>query len=362
MAMARSLWIGAVVAATAAACSSSTSPAGGGGADGGDDAAFGQDATSDTAAATEASSDGSPDAVEASSHGDSGTDAGLVNEGGSGTGAEDAGEASVEASVEAGAEASTEGGVEASTEGGAEAGPESGIEAGLEAGTDEAGGEEAGAEAGSGSEAGADAGSEAGIVAPTCDGVVSPGEYGGSANQGTSGTQTWFMTWDDSNLYLAIENANVQEGNVVYVAIAPGTDAGPSSALTQGQPYDDTDITTLPFAASLVVYAHDGYTEARTPSSGAWNTQSSNVQICDNAGTSVREEVVPWSLVGGRPASFGWFGYLAAAPGSNPQGYIYGQVPSDNPGGQPANAETYTKYYAVPDSTPGKDGAFSDEQ
>jgi len=352
--MARSLWIGAVVAATAAACSSGSSPAGGGFPDGGDDGAFGQDATSDNPAAPEASSDGSP------SDGEGGTDATMLTDGGSEAGPEAASEASAEGSVEAATEASVEASTEASVESGAEAAVESGTEAGLEAGGNEAGGQEAGTEAGS--EAGADAGSEAGIVAPTCDGVVSSGEYGGAANQGTSGSQTWLMTWDDSNLYIAIENANVAEGNVVYVAIAPGTDAGFSGALTQGATYDNTDVTTLPFAASLVVYAHDGYTEARTPSGGGWNTQSTTaVQICDNAGTNVREEVVPWSLIGGRPASFGWFGYLAAAPGGNPQGYIYGQEPSDNPGGAPANAETYTKYYAVPDATPGKDGAFSNE-
>jgi hypothetical protein len=352
--MGRSLWIGAVLAATAAACSSSSSPAGGF-ADGGDDAAFGQDATN------EASSDGSPDVAEASSHAESGTDATMLPEAGGEAGPEAASEASTEASVEAGTEASVEASTEAGVESGAEAAVESGTEAGTEGGGEEAGGQEAGTE--SGSEAGAEAGFEAGIVAPVCDGVVSAGEYGGSANQGTSGTQTWLMTWDDSNLYLAIENATVGEGNVVYVAIAPDADAGFSGGLMQGQAYDNTDVTTLPFAASLVVYAHDGYTEARTPSGGGWNTQSlTAVQICDNAGTSVREEVIPWSLIGGRPASFGWFGYLAATPSGNPNGYIYGQEPSDNPGGQPANAETYTKYYAVPDSTPGKDGAFTDEQ
>jgi hypothetical protein len=354
------LWIGAAVAATAAACSSSSSPVGGF-TDAGDDASFGQDATSDVPTAPEASSDGSPDVVEAASHGDGGTDATMGSEAGSEAGPEAASEASAEGSVEAATEASVEASTEASVESGAEAAVESGTEAGLEAGGEEAGGPEAGTEAGS--EAGAEASTEAGIVAPTCDGVVSTGEYGGTANQGTSGSQTWLMTWDDSNLYVAIENANVQEGNVVYVAIAPGTDAGPSGALTQGQPYDNTDVTTLPFAASLVVYAHDGYSEARTPSGGGWNTQSlTAVQICDNATTSVREEVVPWSLIGGRPTSFGWLGYLAAAPGGNPQGYIYGQEPSDNPGGQPANNEAYTKYYSVPDATPGKDGAFSDEQ
>jgi hypothetical protein len=246
------------------------------------------------------------------------------------------------------------------SEGGTEAGP--GLDAGMD-GAGEAAENEAGGDAGteSGSDAPVETGGDGGFVAPTCDGVIGAGEYGGVADeQASSNGQVWYMTWDATNLYVAISSANVAEGDVIYVAIAPGSDAG--AGLTAGQPYDGTDITTMPFAASLVVYAHQNYIEARTPSGGAWgmpNTMAP-LQVCVNTTTNAREEVIPWSLIGGRPASFGWFGYFAAAGHST--GFIYGQMPIDDPGGGPANAETYTKYYAVPDATPGVDTPFADEQ
>jgi hypothetical protein len=172
------------------------------------------------------------------------------------------------------------------------------------------------------------------------------------------------VTWDETNLYLAISNATTTEGNVVYLTAETSSGNTVGVGLTAGQAYDGTDITTLPFAASLVFYAHDGYTEARVPSSGAWSAPNQTaVVLCDNNTTMAREEVIPWSLLGGRPAAFGWFGYIAAsqANGQNPQGYIYGQVPLDNPGGGPANAETYTKFFEEPSAAFDVTQPFADE-
>lgn len=178
----------------------------------------------------------------------------------------------------------------------------------------------------------------------------------------TSSGQTWLVTWDETNLYVAIENANVNEGCVLYVAVDPGGDAGPPGGATSGRLYDSTDVTSLPFEAQLAVYAHDGYTEARTASGGAWGSpDTTDVHQCDNGGMQVREEVIPWSLLGGRPASFGWIGYLAANGNANPDGYIYGQLPADDPGGGPANNATYPHYLVVPDATPGVGLPFAHE-
>src|SRR5579872_6778670 len=59
---------------------------------------------------------------------------------------------------------------------------------------------------------------------PTIDGVINPaGEYGSNNqlnNAGNTG-QTWYMTWDASNLYIGITNANVNEGAVIYIAPNP---------------------------------------------------------------------------------------------------------------------------------------------
>lgn len=203
---------------------------------------------------------------------------------------------------------------------------------------------------------GTDASDGGAFVPPTCDGVISPGEYGGAQNQATSDTaQTWYMTWDATNLYVAIDDANTTEGSVLYVGSG-------SSGASAGQSYDGTDASTLPFSAQLVVYAKDGYSEARTASGGGWGAPDQGaVQVCSN-GVGTREEVIPWSLLGGAPASFGWTGYLAANPVQNPSGYIYGQMPVDDPQGANAGSEAFTKYYSVVSSGPGLGAPFGNEQ
>ena len=55
---------------------------------------------------------------------------------------------------------------------------------------------------------------------PTIDGFIAPGEYGSNnslSNAGNTG-QTWYMTWDATNLYVGIVNANLSEGAVIYVS------------------------------------------------------------------------------------------------------------------------------------------------
>jgi hypothetical protein len=49
------------------------------------------------------------------------------------------------------------------------------------------------------------------------DGSVAPGEYGDNnslSNAGNTG-QTWYMTWDATNLYVGIVSANLSEGAVI---------------------------------------------------------------------------------------------------------------------------------------------------
>lgn len=58
---------------------------------------------------------------------------------------------------------------------------------------------------------------------PTIDGVINPSDEYGSNNQLNAGrtAQTWYMTWDSANLYVAITNANLSEGAVIYIGANP---------------------------------------------------------------------------------------------------------------------------------------------
>jgi glycosidase len=188
---------------------------------------------------------------------------------------------------------------------------------------------------------------------PVIDGIVEPGEYGNTqngTNQISTGTgQTWYMTWDASNLYVAIANANTSEGAVLYVdakAINPPGGGTNANGNLTGFNYDGEEVSTLPFRAQFVTYFKDGYNEYRNSNgSGNWGNQVSNYgNYASNGGTGVREFAIPWSAItgGAMPASFLFLGLVTSSGG-----YVYGQVPSDNGGGQIGASATYTQYYVV---------------
>ena len=182
---------------------------------------------------------------------------------------------------------------------------------------------------------------------PTCDGTIVTNEYGDSNSQTTSGSQTWYMTWDATNLYVALDSANVTEGTVLYVGFS-------GSGITSGQLYDGTN-GSLPFAADAVVYAKQGYNEIRFGSvdAGTWVPTNGTIQFCDN-GNATREEVIPWTALGASaiPPSFRFLAYATSGTG-----FVYGQIPTTNPSGSIGTSATFGHDFFV-SSTGNGSGAF----
>ncbi|MDQ5867549.1 MAG: CSLREA domain-containing protein, partial [Chloroflexota bacterium] len=190
-------------------------------------------------------------------------------------------------------------------------------------------------------------------LTPTIDGVISAGEYGNhnsGQNAQTSGPGTWYMTWDDNNLYVGITGANIGEGAVLYIDKDPlATPNGGTNAngnLT-GQPYDNTNLTPLPFRADFVTYFKSGYREYRTATgTGTWSGPTAGYgTYAENGGTNTRELAIPWSSInsGGKPASFNFFGYVTSNTG-----FVFAQVPTQNPGGTIGTSNSqYQRYYRV---------------
>src|SRR5580658_10417640 len=184
---------------------------------------------------------------------------------------------------------------------------------------------------------------------PVIDGIIEQGEYGNTQNGtnqiGTSTSQTWYMTWDASNLYVGITNANLSEAAVIYIDASPvnppngGTNA--NGNLT-GFTYDGEEIATLPFRAQFVTYFKNGYNEYRNPDgTGAWTNPVAQYGVYASFGTS-REFAIPWQAItgGGMPASFLFLGLVTSSTG-----YVYGQTPNDNNGGMLGTATTCTQYF-----------------
>ena len=175
----------------------------------------------------------------------------------------------------------------------------------------------------------------------TVDGSIATGEYGTNnslQNAGNTG-QTWYMTWDPSNLYVGIVNANLSEGAVIYIGTG-------GTGTTNGFNYDGTSFSSLPFPPQFVTYFKDGYREYRTSNGGAWSgaTAFYGAYASNSGNQNTREVSIPWSAItgSGLPASFNFFGYLTSSGG-----YVYGQAPSDNPGTLIGTSATYTQHFAV---------------
>jgi glycosidase len=186
---------------------------------------------------------------------------------------------------------------------------------------------------------------------PLIDGAIQPGEYGNTQNRtnqiGTNTGQTWYMTWDASHLYVGIANANPNEAAIIYIDANPlnppngGTNGNGNLA---GFHYDGEEIATLPFRAQFVTYFKNGYNEYRnSDGNGGWTNQVSGYGGYASMG-SVREFAIPWPAVtgGGMPSSFLFLGLLTSS-----SGFVYGQAPNDNGGGNLGTSAIYTQYFAV---------------
>ena len=194
-------------------------------------------------------------------------------------------------------------------------------------------------------------------VAVTVDGTITANEYGvhinGQNQQGTSSSQIWYMTWDATNLYVAISASNTAEAAVLYLDRNPltpingGTNADGTAV---GFNYDGASFANLQSRADLVVYFKDGYREYRTANgSNGWSAATAAFgSYASNAGA--REVAIPWVAIGGKPASFGWFGYITSSGG-----FVYAPVPTENGTGLIGTSARYERYYVVHNTTIGSE-------
>ncbi len=196
-------------------------------------------------------------------------------------------------------------------------------------------------------------------------------------NNLTSGTTTWYLTWNNTDLFVFIQNANETEPVSIFLDVDPvvpvngGTN---TDGTLNGLNYDGyTTAPNLPFRADILIYAHNGYREIfRRNGSGGWTslggggdgicgggtsdyTGNANGQYASNnngngaGGDDRREFRISWSRLlgtingGARPASFNWMGYISYNNG------MYAQAPTENYNGNQVSTNSIgiVRYFTV---------------
>ena len=196
-------------------------------------------------------------------------------------------------------------------------------------------------------------------------------------NNYTSGSTDWAITWNNTNLFVSINNANQSEPVTIYLdvdPIVPVNGATNANGTLVGLNYDGyTTRPNLPFRADICIYAHNSYREIfRKDGANGWTSlgggadgicgsgtsdftgnangqYSSNDNGNGNGADDKREFSISWARLqgaingGARPAVFNWMGYI-----SNTNA-MYAQVPIENYNGNNviANSNGITRYFTV---------------
>lgn len=180
---------------------------------------------------------------------------------------------------------------------------------------------------------------------PSINGTIGAGEYGthtSGQNQITSGPITWFLTWDDTHLFIAVTGHDqFSNGMNLYIDTDPQVpvNAGTNANGSNVGPNFDGVIPNLPFRANFYAFLKfDFDTYRNSDGSGGWTGSINNTFTKNfNDPSDVAEVRIPWSVItgGSRPASFNFLGYMSFSGG------LFAPFPSANPSGTAPNKVRY---------------------
>ncbi len=192
---------------------------------------------------------------------------------------------------------------------------------------------------------------------PSVDGTIGAGEYGMQTednNQKSSDGRTWFVTWDDANLYVAVSGyTNPDDAVNLYIDIDAETpvNGGTNASGALIGPNFDNVVPDLPFRGDFFAFVKNSFDNNKTDDgSGGWNAGTDNtLPKSYNDGNDVLEFSIPWSNItgAGRPAAFNWIGYHSFSGGG---GGTFARVPTENPSGTSPDMQ---RYYTVSDTNDG---------
>lgn len=205
------------------------------------------------------------------------------------------------------------------------------------------------------------------------DGPFDGAAYGQNNSYSSDGVN-WYMTWDDTNLYIGVTGATDLDSVVVYIDADPlelVTSGGNGYGSTRGFGKFDTNrgnsMSVLPFRADYALaFNRNQNALVNTTASGAYAiaSQSTNSFVQQNGsigntrfypaqGARSRKIIIPWNNITrgtGRPDAFNWLGFVRAA-GSNA---TRGMAPRNNNfAGTLNNNNPIAYYFTVSDTNNG---------
>jgi hypothetical protein len=192
---------------------------------------------------------------------------------------------------------------------------------------------------------------------PTINGIFDgAGIY---PNSLLSDGRTWYVTWDNTNLYVFVQGAGGGNRVLMYFDTNPSTPVnGGATGSVAGINYSNTNLITLPFSAEAFVALETGYRQLNTSFTGT--SFSGPINVTSNPDWAFAESGgnfearIPWNQINnglGRPAAFNWFGYITD---NNAGGNYFARVPLANPAGvlgttlpNATNTAGYERYFKI---------------
>ena len=149
---------------------------------------------------------------------------------------------------------------------------------------------------------------------PYQDGTINTGEYG-SNNSDIQGHTKYYMTWDNNNLYIGIEDSDNKlnyEAALCYLDFdndLPVNTSDTSKGSTQGYYTYDHNHLYLPFASNAVIFASTDSFEVRLHANGYWKSIRALHSYPTSLNSGTVEISIPWNILTGstRPTSFNFF-------------------------------------------------------
>lgn len=185
---------------------------------------------------------------------------------------------------------------------------------------------------------------------PVLDGGIGAGEYGthsNGANMQVNGSSTWFLTWDATTLYVAVDGG-FNPGNdavALYFDTDPATPVNGGSGSINGTTFDNVS-PFLPFSADAFVYVKNGFNSVVTWNGSTW-VAANNVLGSVFTDGNTTEFAIPFAQfnAGGRPAAFNFLGMVSFGSSG---GGAFAEVPTAN---NISAGNTSTYYYYTVSST-----------